>query len=108
MGEKLLTTAEVVRYLGLPEEAVRGLVEKGELPAYKIGGSFLRFKREQIEIYRRKMEGRVRSSRPDISKADGSTPYTFGEKLEDFLYYNDFYILSLILLILIILAVFEF
>ncbi len=120
MSEKLLTIEEVAQYLNLPEETVRELAEKGELPAYKIGGSFLRFKREQIEIYRRRRgsivmaeralfrDRGIKSSRRDVSRSRETIRYTFWEKLEDFLYYNDFYILSLILLILIVFAVFKF
>lgn len=111
MGEKLLTVEEVSGYLGLSEGEIRDLVEKGELPAYKIGGSFLRFKRGQIETYRRRVEAprwAEHHDAPAISRTDDSPPYSFWEKLEDFLYYNDFYILSLILLILIVLAVFKF
>ena len=109
MGEKLLTIEEVARYLNLPGETVKELVEKGELAAYKIGGSFLRFKRDQIEIYRQRAEGQLRvAGHPNVLKAENVKPYTFWERFEDFLYYNDFYILSSILLALIVLAVFEF
>ena len=133
MSEKLLTVEEVSRYLRLSEAAVKELVEKGELPAYKIGGSFLRFKKDQIELYQRRRdsaflaekalsrdrgvrdsfmkertEGALWFDSRRVSRSGRVTSYTFWEKLEDFLYYNDFYILSVILLILIVLAIFEF
>ena len=109
MNEKLLTIGEVAQYLDLSKKAVEELVERGELPGYKIGGSFLRFKREQIELYRRRAEGHLWVDRRNVPRPAGiTTPYTFWERLEDLLYYNDFYILSLILLILIVLVVFEF
>jgi len=129
MTEKLLTIEEVARYLGLSEEAVKGLVEKGDLPGYKIGGVILRFKKEQVENYckRRDADGvvknvlseertakggyadrqRVWTERKRPSESTHMVRYTFWERLEDFLYYNDFYILSLILLILILLAIFK-
>ena len=133
MSEKLLTVEEVSRYLSLSEEAVKELVDKGELSAYKIGGSFLRFKKDQIEFYQRKhdsaflaekalsrnrgvrnsfmkerTEGALWLDNRRVSRSGRVTSYTFWERLEDFLYYNDFYILSVILLILIVLAVFKF
>lgn len=126
MEEKLLNIAEVARYLNLPEDAVRELVGKGELPAYKIGGQILRFKREQVEGYRKRQDSAFTGEgvskrrgadadkdglwidRKNVSDLKNATSYTFWERLEDFLYYNDFYILSMILLILIILAVFGF
>lgn len=126
MEEKLLNIAEVAGYLNLPEDAVRELVEKGELPAYKIGGQLLRFKKEQVEGYRRRYDSlfkgegpskrqeadsdreRLWIDRKNVPDLKNAASYTFWERFEDFLYYNDFYILSLILLILIILAVFGF
>ena len=126
MSEKLLTLEEVAKYLNVSEGAVKELVQKRELPAYRIGGAFLRFKREQIEIYSKKLSSedmtrealfndrglkrdlRKKTYRKDLLDPDKVAPYTFWERLEDFLYYNDFYILSLILLVLIVLAVFEF
>ena len=139
MEEKLLDIAEVARYLNLSEESVRELVEKGDLPAYKIGGVLLRFKKGQIEDYCKRRDStfivekaallnkgvkreftsigtdkrlNVSRERLWIDRKNVSGPsevrYTFLERLEDFLYYNDFYILSLILLALIVLAVFGF
>ena len=130
MNEKLLNIEEVARYLNLSEQAVKELVGKGDLPAYKIGGVLLRFKKEQIESYRKgrasdKLAEKVllgdsglapgynsrrplRRSRRNAPKAGDSAPYAFWERLEDALYYNDFYILSAILLALILLAFVEF
>ena len=114
MNEKLLTIEEVARHLGLSEKAVEELVKSGELPAYRIGGSLLRFKKEQLEIYRKRRNsgamarGQLSPERRQSIKTSDSAKYSFWEKLEDFLYYNDFYILSLILLILIVLVVFDF
>ena len=131
MTEKLLTVDQVAEYLNMSRDEVKKLVEIGELPAYKIGGAFLRFKKEHIEIYKRKhvsgtlagetlfKDRGIANYFPEVEKelSTGETAfrhrrsaksYTFWEKLEDFLYYNDFYILSVILLVLTILAVFEF
>lgn len=116
MSEKLLTLEEVALYLDMSKNELKSLVEKGDLPAYKIGGSFLRFKREHVEDYRRihDFDIRLKTERPAWAKR-GYVPreaaaarYTFWERIKDFLYYNDFYIVSLIALVLIVLAVFEF
>lgn len=132
MHEKLLNIKEVAEYLKISEDAVKGLVSKGEMPAYKIGGLLLRFKKEQVEQYRNRaasggkeasaayanrLEGhldsfakgrRGRANRRVFKKQGETVSYSFIERLEDFLYYNDFYILSLILLVLVIFAIFEF
>ena len=49
MAEKLLNLKEVCRYLGLLEQDVRSLVDRGEIPAYRLGGSILRFRKDQID-----------------------------------------------------------
>ena len=132
MNEKLLTITEVAYYLGVSEKAVEELVRKGDLPAYEIGENLLRFKKEHIEKYRKKydfaataekalandieMKGQyarvVQNERSGINRTitlnQKSAPYTFWERFADFLYYNDFYILSLIILVLTIVLVFGF
>ena len=131
MNEKLLTITDVAHYLGMPEEAVEELVRKGDLPAYEIGENLLRFKKEHIEKYRKKYDfaatvektlandmmkeqyARVaQNERSGINRTitsnQKSAPYTFWERFADFLYYNDFYILSLIILVLTIVLVFGF
>jgi len=135
MEEKLLNISEVAEYLKLKRDQVEALVASGDLPAYKIGGTLLRFKKDQIERFRRKrtsalaekkmesfeQEGLqqtssgagayiVPGSRPGggYSRHAGAIRYGFWERLEDFLYYNDFYILSFIILVLVLLAVFGY
>lgn len=133
MEEKLMSVEEVAAMLNLSEEAVRKLVDRGELPAYKIGGVILRFKKEQVETYCRRLhfagtadavfsheraaKGNFASARAGKKRLlagrgrglrSGDAPYTLADRIANFLYYNDFYILSLILLILVALAVFQF
>ncbi|NQT46361.1 MAG: helix-turn-helix domain-containing protein [Candidatus Omnitrophica bacterium] len=98
MNEKLLTLKEVSDYLGISEGEIEELVNEGKFPAYKIGGMFLRFRREQVELARQRFL--VPSSKADEQKlADWRSPGVdeagdFFEKLKDFLYFNDFYIVS--------------
>lgn len=85
MAEKLLTIREVAYILGVNEKEVIELAEKGDVPAYKVGGVYLRFRKDQIEQYRHtlqnvKVHPKVVSSR--------------GEGLRDFFYFYDFYIIS--------------
>jgi excisionase family DNA binding protein len=86
MSEKLLTIREVSSTLGLTEKQVIDLAEEGTIPAYKVGGVYLRFKREQIDEYKKVL----RASR---------TPQKAGliavtDAIKDFFYFNDFYLLS--------------
>lgn len=98
--EKLLTIREVSSFLGISEKEVIELSESGAVPAYKIGGVYLRFKRSQIEEYRKK-------HLPHLRKDSSKVSYSLGDRISDFFYFNDFYVLSLILIILILIVIFQ-
>jgi len=110
MPEKLLMLGEVSQLFGISREAVKKLVKKGELPAYKIGGTFLRFRREQIEAIRKEIPARTAGA----SKAEGflrpkeEAVYSESQRdrIADFFYFNDFYIISAIVTFLILWATF--
>ena len=95
--EKLLTIREVAGILGISEKEVVELAENSQIPAYKVGGVYLRFKREQVEEFK-KRAGKFSKKRSPVSG------YPLKEKISDFFYFNDFYILAglIILLMLII------
>ena len=129
MPEHLLDIKEVADYLGVSEEEVKRLVDIGEIPAYKIGDSFLRFRKEQIDAVKseigdveKKDPGRVeirlddhgqpthpytdlerdqKRKEPQVRQYD----YTVAEKMQDFFYYNDFYILSAITVAILLLII---
>jgi excisionase family DNA binding protein len=91
--EKLLTVRDVSAMLGVFEKDVLDLAEKGIIPAYKIGGLYLRFKKEQVEQYKKTH----RHEHPENQiKEDGALQ----GKLYDFFYFNDFYILAIFLMLL--------
>lgn len=122
MPEKLLSIKEVADYLKISEDEVKRLVDKGEIPAYRIGDTFLRFRKEQIDAIRSDIteieeqdparittqldpKGHVAHKytelEKDIKKREPATrqyDYTFIERIRDFFYFNDFYILSFILI----------
>lgn len=101
MGEeKLLTVRDVSLILGISEKEVVDLAEKGAIPAYKIGGVYLRFKREQIQEY--KKHTRALSSKPEAAQE-----YPFKDKISDFFYFNDFYILAILIIVLLLVIIFQ-
>jgi excisionase family DNA binding protein len=85
--EKLLTVRDVSSLLTVSEKEVMDLAENGSLPAYKIGGVYLRFKKEQVLDFRKKFQ-------PFAAKVDERISYPLKDKIRDFLYFNDFYILT--------------
>lgn len=98
--EKLLTVRDASLILGICEKEVLDLAESGKLPAYKVGGVYLRFKREQIEEFRK-------SLKPLEHKTRTSPKYSPQDRLSDFFYFNDFYILSGLIILLILLIIFR-
>ncbi|MBN1913520.1 MAG: helix-turn-helix domain-containing protein [Candidatus Omnitrophica bacterium] len=93
--EKLLTIREVAFILGISEKEVIELAESGLLPAYKVGGVYLRFKREQVEEFKKTFKHK---NAPDAG-------YPLKEQLSDFFYFNDFYIYSAIIILLILIII---
>ena len=96
MAEKLLTVRETAEILGVSEKQVIDLVNEGKIPAYKIAGEFLRFQKDQIE----KLKNNYQTSQlPEES-------YSLKEKIADFLYFYDFYIISILIIFSLLLLVF--
>ena len=91
--EKMLTVRDVSIILGISEKDVLDLAETGAVPGYKVGGVYLRFKKEQVEQYK-KNHGHLH---PDAVKTE---PAGLRSRFRDFLYFNDFYILAVGLIII--------
>ncbi|PIU42030.1 MAG: hypothetical protein COS99_02250 [Candidatus Omnitrophica bacterium CG07_land_8_20_14_0_80_42_15] len=98
MPERLLDTKEVACYLGIREKDVKNLVAMGKLPAYKIGGAFLRFKFEQVDALKNTI----------LPASFKSKDVSLLERLADFLRFNDFYIISIIIAIGLLLVILYF
>ena len=98
--EKLLSIREVSHILDITEKEVIELAESQTIPAYRIGGVYLRFKRQQIEEFKKKYK-------PHSSKAKYANADSLQDKINDFLYFNDFYIFSVIIVLLILFIIFR-
>lgn len=99
--EKLLTVREVASYLSISEKEVVELAEKGSIPGYKVGGVYLRFKKEQVQNFKKS------SNAPTPKVAILKQKYTFRDWVSDFFYFNDFYILAVILVTLLLIIIFQ-
>jgi excisionase family DNA binding protein len=98
--EKLLTVREVSIILNITEREVIELAESGAIPAYKVGGVFLRFKKEQVFEYQKK-------NQLPFSKSEGAEKYRLRDKISDFFYFNDFYILTFLIVLLLLAIIFQ-
>lgn len=97
--ERLFNEKEAAEYLGISEQELDGLVENKRLPAYKLGGQFLRYK--QADLDRVKIlsaQGRLKIQRKSHSLAG---------MIRDYIYYNDFYIIVAILIIILLALIFK-
>ncbi len=100
MSDKFLNIKQVSKILHFSEEEIEKLVKESKLPHYKIAGQFIRFKEDEVLGFRDKMLESEGS--PSESEEDEDYEYTFTEKLVDFLYFNDFYILAILAIFLIL------
>ncbi|MFC1674678.1 helix-turn-helix domain-containing protein [Candidatus Omnitrophota bacterium] len=98
--EKLLTVRDAAAVLGIAEKEIMDLAENGSIPAYKIGGVYLRFKPSQLELYQKSINPAAHKSKPADTRSAGS-------KLSDFLYFNDFYIIAAAVIVLLFVIIFR-
>jgi len=92
-----ISVRETAQLLGITEKKVMDLIENRELQAYRIAGQFLRLNR--TEVLNLRNSGTVAVEIEQI-------PYTFNEKVQDFFYYNDFYLVSLTLIMALVLYIY--
>jgi excisionase family DNA binding protein len=86
MSSQYITVRETAQIMAVSEKKVMDLIESGSLQAYKIADQFLRLKRN--EVVNMISSGQVVSE--NIAHS-----YTSGERVRDFFYFNDFYLISL-------------
>ena len=97
MADQFISVREAAQSLGVSEKKIMDLVEESQLQAYKIAGQFLRLKRS--EVLNLQTNG-------SVVQEIVQYPYTPGEKLRDFFYFNDFYILSLGIVVFLLYLIF--
>lgn len=85
----MLTLKEVMDFLELGQPEVESLVKKGRLNAFKIGGTYLRFRKDQVVEVKANLARRGRAR-------------VYWAKASNYWYFNRIYILSAVLLGLVI------
>lgn len=88
-----ISVRETAQLLGISERKVMDMIDANELQAYKIANQFLRLKKPEVMALQR--TGSVESETVQF-------PYTFSERMKDFFYFNDFYIVSGVIIIILI------
>ena len=90
IDDKLLTAREASAILGISEKDVIDLAHLNLLPHFKVAGEFVRFKRKDIV----KVKDTVKK-KYNLKELKSSRK----ERLKEFFYFNDFYIVSLIVIV---------
>jgi len=111
--QKLLNKEHACRYLNISEVELEELVEKGRLVTYKVGGAYLRFREEDLLAVKplinkdQELESFMLQEKPKKSKEPRKPKRSFFDGIWDFLYYNDFYILGAIIILLLLAILFN-
>ena len=92
----MLSLKEVMDYLELEESEVEDLVRRGRLNAFKIGGVFLRFRKDQVVDVKSALRKRTQSPINAVFV-----------KIANYWSFNRFYILSVIFFGLVIYVLFH-
>lgn len=108
LNEDYLGTKEAAALLEIGEEELRALVKKHQIPSHSVAGAFLRLKKNEIEEL--KIKWRIErelfpKQEQYFSHANVVKKAGFFEKIGDFWYFNDFYILCSILILLLLYAI---
>jgi excisionase family DNA binding protein len=89
LSSQYITVRETAQILTVSEKKVMDLIESGSLQAYKIADQFLRLKRNEVV--------NILSTGKVVSE-NVSHNYSSGERVRDFFYFNDFYLITLIII----------
>lgn len=97
MSAQYITVRESAQILGVSEKKIMDLIEGRQLQAYRIADQFLRLKRAEV------MQIRVSG---DVVSEQAQDVYSAGERLRDFLYFNDFYLIVGIIILALLYIIF--
>jgi len=89
MSSQYITVRETAQIMAVSEKKVMDLIESGHLQAYKIADQFLRLKRNEVVNM---------VSTGQIVSENVVHNYTPAERASDFFYFNDFYLISLVVI----------
>ena len=103
--EKFLTLEEAARRLGLPADDVGVMVRDGSLPSFRLAGNLLRLRSSDVELMRARRQEAGAHPAP-VSEPVKSGRSSFWERLIDFFYFNDFYLVAFLILLTLLAIIF--
>jgi len=96
-SDQFISVRETAQLLGVSERKIMDLVESGKLQAYRIAHQFIRLKRGEVESM--KSTGKVVA---DVIQYE----YTPSERVHDFIYFYDYYIISGLIILFLLYIIF--
>lgn len=103
--EKLLTLEEAARRLQVPADDVEAMIRQGKLASFRLGGSLVRVRLREVEAMAKPRQ-EVSPRMPIRTARARGKPPTAWERVIDFFYFNDFYIVVLVLLLTLLAIIF--
>ena len=105
LTEDYLSFKESAQLLEITEDELRELVKKHRIPTHQVAGAFLRLKKKEVEEL--KIKWRIERElfpkpQPTFAHESAVARAGLGDKLHDFWYFNDFYILCSVLIMLLL------
>ena len=91
----MLTLEEVKNFLEIDHPEIEKFLKLGRLHAYKICGTYLRFRKEEVLTLRFELH----------SKKNAPKPLSLLARLGDFWRFNNFYIVSVLIVIAVAVAI---
>ena len=85
----MLTFDEVKNFLEVEQQVIEKFIRDGALHAYKIGGVYIRFRKEEVLSLKYDVLLKKDTTRNSIS---------FGQQLWNFWRFNNFYIISVLII----------
>ena len=92
-ADQYISVREAAQIMAVSEKKIVDLIEAKKLVAYRIANQFLRLKK--IDVIQLKDSG-------SVTPESSLDPYTLGEKIQDFFYFNDFYLFCAVVIILLL------
>ena len=96
-NNQYISVRETAQILSISEKKVMDLIEQRKLQAYRIADKFLRLKKTEVLGLRN--TGYVQQENLQLG-------YTTAERLLDFVYFNDFYIFSCLMVVFLLYVIF--
>ena len=92
MPNGMLSLDEVTQYLDIDKTVIEELVKRDKLNAYKIGGIYLRFRKDQVVTLKRKVMRKKKKEKESNTL----------EHVRDFWEFNNFYIIASVCLLVLL------